>query len=30
MQAYRDEDGVDVFKQQLEWIGEFIGYHGKL
>ena len=30
MQAYRDEDGVDVFKQQLEWIGEFTGYHGKL
>ena len=27
MQAYRDEDGIDIFKQQLNWVGPFIGFH---
>jgi len=26
MQAYRDENGVDIFKRQLDWVGVFIGY----
>ena len=25
MQAYRDEDGLSVFNQQLEWIKPFLG-----
>lgn len=27
MQAYRDEDGVEIFKQQLSWLKEQFGYY---
>ncbi|WP_343846497.1 sugar phosphate isomerase/epimerase family protein [Bowmanella denitrificans] len=29
MQAYRDEQGVDIFKQQLDWVRPYLRSHGE-